>query len=135
MYDVMQFWEAPPDGPPVIRDYASIWQAADKVVYSTTLDEVSTARTRLARTFDPDEVRRLVATEAADVSVGGATLAAHALRAGLVDECHLFATPVAVGGGTPWLPHGVRIDLDLLDTRRFSGGVVYLRYAVRRRTS
>lgn len=134
MYDVMQFWETAhtlPDAPAVVLDYAAVWQDTDKVVYSTTLDAVSTARTRLERTFDPTEVRALVETAPADVSIGGPTLAAHALRAGLVDEVLLFVVPVAVGGGTRFLPDGLRLDLRLVEERTFSEGVVHLRYARR----
>jgi dihydrofolate reductase len=133
MYEVMTFWETADDDDPVMRDYAAIWQAADKVVYSTTLPAVTTARTRLERAFDPDAVRALAADGV--VSIGGPTLAAHALRAGLVDECHLYVVPEVVGGGTPWLPDDVRISLDLLDVRRFASGVVHLSYGVRANTS
>lgn len=128
MYEVMRFWQTVSDNAPVMVDYASVWQAADKVVYSATLAEVSTPRTRLERSFDPDAVSALVANAARDVSVGGATLAATALRAGLVDECHLFLHPVTVGGGTAALPAGVR--LELLDQRRFDSGVVHLHYQI-----
>lgn len=108
--------------------YAAVWQAADKIVYSTTLASVATARTRLERHFDPDAVRNLKASLGHDIGVGGAGLAAHALKAGLVDECHLFLTPVLVGGGTRALPDGVRLALELLDEHRFAGGVVHLHY-------
>jgi dihydrofolate reductase len=133
MYDVMAVWETmSTDGePPAMRDYAEIWRAADKVVYSRTLEAPRTPRTRIERAFDPAAVRALKEGAAADLSVGGAELARQALRAGLVDEVSLFLSPVAVGGGTPALPHGVRVDLDLLGERRFAGGVVYLRYATR----
>jgi dihydrofolate reductase len=132
MYEVMAFWETVDDDEPVMRDYAQVWRGADKVVYSSSLAEVRSARTRLERTFDPDEVRRLVAEAGTDVSIGGPTLAAHALRAGLVDELNVFVTPVVVGGGTSWLPRDVRLDLALVDERRFTGGVVHLRYRPRR---
>ena len=134
MYEVMVFWETAhtlPDLPPVIRDFAQLWQAADKIVYSTTLETVSSARTRIERDFDPETVRRLKATAERDISVGGPTLAAHAIRAGLVDEYQLFVAPVAVGGGTSFLPADIRLDLDLLDERRFGSGFVYLRYRTR----
>jgi dihydrofolate reductase len=133
MYDVMAYWQTEGDGPddsPVSRDYATIWRAADKVVYSRTLTSVSTPRTRLERAFDPAAVDRL--KRGAALSIGGPELAGLALAAGLVDEVHLFLVPVAVGGGKPALPHGLRVDLALLDERRFGSGVVYLRYAVRR---
>ena len=130
MYEVMVYWEtiALADEPPVIQDYAEIWQAADKVVYSKTLKTPSSARTRIERDFDPEAVRQMKSSSERDISVGGPELAAHAIRAGLVDECHLFLTPILVGGGTPALPDNVRVELELLDERRFRGGVVYLRY-------
>jgi dihydrofolate reductase len=133
MYETMVYWETAAmgdDQPAVVREYARIWQAADKVVYSSTLDAVSSARTRLEREFDPDAVRRLKKAAARDVTVGGPGLAAHALAAGLVDECHLFLNPVVVGGGTRALPAGLHLELELLDERRFGNGVVYLRYRV-----
>ena len=130
MYEVMVYWEtvALADQPPVIRDYAEIWQAADKVVYSRTLKTPSSARTRIEPDFDSEAVRQMKSSAERDISVGGPELAAHAIRAGLVDECHLFLTPILVGGGTPSLPDNVRVELELLDERRFRGGVVYLRY-------
>jgi dihydrofolate reductase len=134
MYEVMAYWETAhtvPDQPPEILDYAEIWRAADKVVYSTTLEEASTARTRIEREFDPDAVQRMKAGAERDLSIGGPTLAARAIAAGLVDELHLFVAPVVVGGGTRALPDGVRWDLDLADERRFRNGVVYLRYRTR----
>jgi dihydrofolate reductase len=135
LYDVMRAWASPElagSDSPAMRDFAEIWQAADKVVYSTTLDAVTTERTRLERAFDPATVHDLVVAATSDVSVGGPGLAAHALRAGIVDQVSLFLVPVAVGGGTAALPGGVRVDLDLLEERRLTSGVVYLRYAVRR---
>jgi len=133
MYEVMRYWETAggADESAVERDYASVWQAADKVVFSRTLDAVSTARTRLERTFEPEAVRSWKAAAERDLSVGGPGLAAAALRAGLVDEVLLFAHPVVVGGGTRALPDSVRLRLELLDTRRFDGGVVHARYRVR----
>ena len=133
MYETMVYWETASTGddqPTVMRDYARIWQAADKVVYSSTLDAVSSARTRLEREFDPDAVRRLKKAAERDVTVGGPGLAAHALAAGLVDECHLFLNPLVVGGGTRALPAGLHLELELLDEHRFGNGVVYLRYRV-----
>jgi dihydrofolate reductase len=132
MYEAMLAWETMDDEAPVMRDYTQVWQSADKVVYSSTLTGVRSRRTRLERGFEPGAVRRLVDEAGTDVSIGGATLAATALRAGLVDELHLYVNPVVVGGGTSWLPDGVRLDLALVDEHRFSGGVVHLRYAVRR---
>ena len=130
MYDVMVYWETVDlaDEPPVVEDYAGIWRSADKVVYSTTLDEPASARTRIERVFDADAVRRLKATAEHDLSVGGPGLAARAIAAGLVDEFLLFLVPEIVGGGTPALPDGVRLSLELLDERRFANGTVYLRY-------
>jgi riboflavin biosynthesis pyrimidine reductase len=120
--------EAPQDQRPVMLDYARIRQAADKIVYSSTLEAVSTARTRLERTFDLNTVRSLVASAERDVSIGGPTLARGAIRAGLVDEYNLFLMPVVVGGGVRSLPDEARLTLSLGDERRFASGVVYLRY-------
>ena len=131
MYEVMSYWETAhtlPDRSPVGEDYAAIWRAADKVVYSRTLGTVSSAKTRIERDFDPDEVRRMKATAAWDISIGGPGLAGQALKAGLVEECHVLVNPVVVGGGTPWLPDGLRLELELLDERRFGNGVVHLHY-------
>ena len=133
MYETMAVWQrmdvsAEPD---VMRDYAGIWRDANKVVYSRTLAAASTPRTRIERDFDPEAVRRMKETAGRDLSVGGPGLAAHALRAGIVDEIQLFLVPVVVGGGTRALPDGLRVDLDLLDERRFAGGAVYLRYQSR----
>jgi dihydrofolate reductase len=132
MYEVMSGWERVPDddASAVTRDFAAIWQAAEKVVYSRTLAAAATARTRIERDFDPEEVRRLKAGSPRDLTVGGSDLAGQALAAGLVDECHLFFAPVIVGGGTPSLPRSVRLTLELLAERRFAGGMVYLRYRV-----
>ncbi|MGH2965945.1 MAG: dihydrofolate reductase family protein [Solirubrobacterales bacterium] len=133
MYEVMAYWEKPPalaDQSPYIRDYAEIWQAADKVVFSKTLEAVSSARTRIEREFDPDAVRQMKSSAARDLGVGGPELAAQALEAGLVDELHLFAVPAVVGGGKAWLPDGVRVKLELLDERRFGNGTVHFHYAV-----
>src|SRR5260221_8857658 len=127
MYEVMRYWESAPtsgDEPPVVLDYAELWQAADKIVYSTTLEEVSSARTRLERDFDPEAVRRLKASAERDLSVGGPALAAEALRAGLVDEIHVFLTPIVIRRGNHALPNDVRLNLELLDGRRFAGGPV-----------
>jgi dihydrofolate reductase len=130
MYGVMSAWETlgTREDPPVIRDYARIWKAADKIVYSATLGQAATPRTRVERRFDPEAIRALKATADRTISIGGATLAAQALRAGLVDECALFLNPVAVGGGVPFFPQGLKLELELLDERRFGSGVVYLRY-------
>lgn len=132
LYDVMVAWETIDDEQPVIRDYAEIWRAADKVVYSRSLQTVSSARTRIERSFDPDVIRRMKLEAERDISVGGPELAAQAIRAGLVDEIQLFLSPVVVGGGTRALPNDVRVDLELLEERRFDNGVVYLRYRSKR---
>ena len=130
MYEVLVAWETVDlaDQPPFIRDYAEIWRAADKIVYSKTLQTVSSARTRIERAFDPDAVRQMKASAGSDISVGGPDLAAQAIEAGLVDEYHLFLAPIAVGGGTRALPDDVRVKLELSDERRFGNGVVHLRY-------
>jgi dihydrofolate reductase len=131
MYETMVYWETAhtaPDQSSIEQDYTAIWQGADKVVYSRTLEKVSSARTRIERDFDPDAVRRMKGEAAADISLGGPHLAAEAIKAGLVDELNLFLTPVLVGGGNRALPDGVRLDLELLEERRFAGGVVHLRY-------
>ena len=133
MYDVMRYWEtAPTDAgqPAVLRDYAQIWQAADKIVYSTTLATASSTRTRIEKDFDPQAVRRMKATTSRDMSVGGPDLAAQAIKAGLVDELHLLVVPIVVGGGTRALPGHVRVKLRLLDERRFAGGVIHLHYGI-----
>jgi dihydrofolate reductase len=108
-----------------------IWQAADKIVYSKTLQAVSTRKTQIERNFDPEAIRQLKAAAGHDISIGGPGLAAHAFRAGLIDECHLFLTPIIVGGGKPSLPDNVRLELELLEERRFGNGMVYLRYRTR----
>jgi dihydrofolate reductase len=133
MYETMVYWETVgtgPDARAVSRDYAELWRAADKIVYSRTLEAARSARTRIEREFDPDAIRHLVQGAASDVSVGGAELAGQALAAGLVDECQLLLSPVVVGGGKPALPDGVQARLELLDERRFASGVVHLRYRV-----
>ena len=133
MYEVMLGWEtmALADQPTFARDFAQIWRAADKIVYSTTLPTASTARTRIERTFDPEAVRTLKASAARDLTVAGPELAAQAIRAGLVDECHLFVAPVLVGGGTQVFPDQIHVGLELLDERRFRNGMVHLRYRTR----
>jgi dihydrofolate reductase len=131
MYEVMSVWQTMDTGPDhsgVMRDFATIWKGAEKVVYSSTLSSASTPRTRIEQTFDPAAVRALKAGAERDISIGGPTLAAHALRAGLVDECQFFLSPIAVGGGTPSLPDGLRMPLELVGERRFDSGVVYLHY-------
>lgn len=134
MYETMKVWEADDwlEGEPaVVREYAQIWRAGEKVAYSTSLTQVSTAKTRIERQFDPEAVRQLKESSVADLSIGGAAIAEEAFRHGLVDECVLLLCPVLVGGGKPALPRGVRVDLELLDHRRFDNGVVYVRHAVR----
>ena len=131
MYETMVAWETMADPAPVMRDYAEIWQAAEKVVYSASLEAVTSARTRLERSFEPDAVSALKASSERDLSVGGSALAATAIEAGLVDEVQLLLTPIVVGGGKPALPDGVRLELELLDERRFGNGVVFVRYSTR----
>jgi dihydrofolate reductase len=130
MYEVMTYWETAEasDAPSVEQDFAEIWRAADKVVYSTTLDAVSSARTRIERTFDPEAIRQMKAQAERDIGVGGSALAGQAIKAGLVDEYQLFLTPIVVGGGLHAIPDDVRVELDLRDVRRFTGGTVYLNY-------
>lgn len=133
LYEVMQVWETygtDPDAHAVEREYGEIWRGRDKIVFSTTLSSVDTARTRLERQFDAAEVRRLVDAAEGDVSIGGPELAAHALRAGIVDAVEYYANPVILGSGTPWLPDDVRLGLRLVETRRFGCGVVHLAYEV-----
>jgi dihydrofolate reductase len=134
MYETMVFWEtvsADADQPEAIRDYAEIWRAAQKIVYSRTLETVFSAKTRIERDFSPDALRWVKNASATDITIGGAELAGQAFVAGLVDECHLFLTPIVVGGGKRALPGNVRADLELLDERRFHSGVVHLHYRVR----
>jgi dihydrofolate reductase len=133
LYESMAVWETEPAlaaQSELMGDFARVWQAGNKVVYSKTLNEVSTGKTQLARNFDPDEIRERKTSATGDLTVGGANLAAHAFKARLVDECQLFIHPVFVGSGKPALPRDMRADLELLDTRRFSNGVVYVRYRV-----
>jgi dihydrofolate reductase len=134
LYETMAYWETGGTGDGASepeRDYAHIWRAADKVVYSRTLVAPTTARTRIERSFDPAEIRRRTHQSERDLSIGGAELAGQALAAGLVDECQVFLGPIAVGGGKPVFPLGLRVRLELLDEHRFTGGTVFLRYAVR----
>lgn len=131
LYETMICWETDPAlaaQSAVMRDFADQWQAAEKIVYSTTLQQVSTGKTRIERTFNPEALRQLKATAGHDLTVGGPGLATHAVRAGLVDEYQLFLTPIVAGGGTRFFPNGVRGELDLLEERRFGSGMVYLRY-------
>lgn len=133
LYDVMKFWEDADERigqPSVFFDFASLWQAADKIVYSRTLTAAPTKRTRVERDFRPDDILQLKRDAERDISIGGADLAAQAFAAGLVDECRLFLSPVIVGGGTPGLPRNLLVGLDLEEERRFQNGVVYLRYRV-----
>jgi dihydrofolate reductase len=133
MYETMAVWETQPAlaaQSELMAEFANVWQAADKIVYSTTLDVVSTANSRLEHRFDPDSVRNLKTSAACDLTIGGPTLAAQAFNAGLVDECHLFVYPVLVGEGKPAFPRDARIQLELLEERRFANGVVNLGYRV-----
>jgi dihydrofolate reductase len=129
MYETMVYWESDGDRRPVSQDYAEIWRAAEKIVYSRTLQTVSSERTRIERELDASAIKRLKETSRSDISIGGADLAGQAIAEGLVDECHLFLGPVLVGGGKRALPAGIRAGLQLLDERRFRNGVVYLRYS------
>jgi dihydrofolate reductase len=134
IYEVMVVWETDhtlADQSPVMRDFAEIWQAADKIVYSKTLETVSTARTRIERDLDPEAVRQIQARAGPDIMVGGPDLAAQAIKAGLVDEWHLFVAPIMVGGGKHSLPDNVLLQLELLDERRFGNGMVHLHYRTR----
>lgn len=133
LYELMVYWETAhlePDQPRYVLDFARRWQATDKIVYSTTLNEVASERTRIERTFDADAVRKLKAESDLDLAVEGPTLAAHAIRAGLVDEYQLYVSPVIVGGGKRFFPDGVSARLDLLDEQRLGSGLLFLRYAV-----
>ncbi|WP_329475252.1 dihydrofolate reductase family protein [Kribbella sp. NBC_01484] len=130
MYDTMVYWETATDHSGASREYAEIWRAAEKVVYSRTLHAVTSARTRIWRTFEPDAIQRLKESSAADLSIGGADLAGQALNGGLVDECHLFIAPIMVGGGKQALPNDLRLRLELLDERRFTSGFVHLHYRI-----
>ena len=130
MYEMMTYWETAEasDASPVEQEFAEIWRAADKVVYSTTLDAVSSARTRIERAFDPETIRQMKAQAERDIGVGGSDLAGQAIKAGLVDEYQLFLTPIVVGGGKQAIPDDVRVELELREVRRFTGGTVYLNY-------
>jgi dihydrofolate reductase len=128
MYETMVYWETDDDQAAVARDYAEIWRAAEKVVYSRTLQTVSSEKTRIEREFDAAAIKRLKESSRCDIAIGGAELAGQAIVEGLVDECHLFLGPVLVGGGKRALPRGVHAELELLDERRFRNGVVYLHY-------
>jgi dihydrofolate reductase len=133
-YEVMAGWETAhtlADQPPVMQDFAQIWQGVDKIVYSKTLETVSTARTRIERDFEPEVVRQMKAAAGRDITVAGPELAAQAIKAGLVDDYHLFVTPIIVGGGKQFLPNNVRLELELLDEHRFGNDVVHLRYRTR----
>jgi dihydrofolate reductase len=132
LYEVMAAWETVNDESPSMQDFAELWRAADKIVYSKTLQTVSSSRTRIERDFDPDAVRQLKATAGRDMTVGGPNLAAQAIKAGLVDEWHLFVAPVVVGGGKRALPDDVHLNLELADERRFDGGMVFLHYRTKR---
>jgi dihydrofolate reductase len=128
MYEVMVAWETLADHRPVMRDFAEIWRAADKIVYSKTLETVSSARTRIEREFDPAAVQQMKTATGRDITVGGPDLAAQAIEAGLVDECQLFVAPIVVGGGKQSFPNDVRLQLELLDERRFVNGMVHVHY-------
>ena len=131
MYEIMTVWETDPNlaaDSPLTQDFAQVWQAAEKIVYSKTLTAASTRKTRIERNFDPEAIRQLKKTAQHDIAIGGPDLAAHAFRSGLIDECHLFLAPIVVGGGKPALLDDVRLELELLEERRFDNGMVFLRY-------
>lgn len=133
MYETMLYWETAhtlPDQPQVTLDFARRWQEAEKIVYSRTLAEPRSARTRLERLLEPDAVRQLKANAEQDIAVAGPELAAQALQAGLVDEIQMTIFPVVVGSGKRFFSDGVRLDLELLEARRFGNGVIVLRYTV-----
>lgn len=134
LYETMVYWETAqiPDDEPHERDFIELWRAADKIVFSTSLESVASVRTRLERTFDPSAIHALKASQERDITVGGPNLAAQALKAGLVDECQLYVTPIVLGGGKRALPDGVRLDLELVGERRFRSGVVFLHYRTSR---
>ena len=137
MYEALMVWETDPNlaaESPLLRDFAEIWQAADKIVYSRTLEAVSTRKTHIERDFNPTAIRQLKETVEHEILIGGPELAAHAFRSGLIDECHLFLMPIIVGGGKPALPDHVRLELELVEERRFGSGVVFLRYRIRQRS-
>jgi dihydrofolate reductase len=134
MYEVMRYWDTAdeaPEQPEVEREYTALWKAADKIVYSSTLDQVTTPRTRLERQFDPEALQRMKAVSERDLTISGPNLAAHAIRAGLVDEFRMFLSPVFVGGGTRFLPDGVHVRLERIEERPFDNGFVFLRYRIR----
>ena len=134
MYESMMVWETDPHlaaQSPLRRDFADVWQTANKIVYSKTLKTIPTRKTQLEQTFDPEAIRQLKAAGEHDILIGGPELASHAFRARLIDECHLFLIPILVGGGKPALPDNVRLELELLAERRFGNGTVYLRYRIR----
>jgi len=134
MYETMMVWETDPNlaaESPLMRDFAEVWQAANKIVYSRTLETISTRKTQLEQSFDPEAIRQLKAASEHDILIGGPELTAHAFRAGLIDECGLFIIPILVGGGKSALPDNVRLDLELLAERRFRNGTVFLRYRTR----
>jgi dihydrofolate reductase len=134
MYETMMVWETDPNlaaESPLMRDFAEIWQAANKIVYSRTLETISTRKTQLEQRFDPEAIRQLKAAGGHDMLIGGPELAAHAFRAGLIDECHLFLIPILLGGGKSALPDNMRLELELLAERRFRNGTVFLRYRTR----
>jgi dihydrofolate reductase len=132
MYDMMKVWQSPPaDWPQPMQEFARVWQDSDKIVYSRTLSQPETPRTRIERQFDPEAVRQLKASSERDIVIGGAEIAAHAIAAGLVDEYQAVVWPAIVGGGKPWLPSNVRVNLELIEERQLSNGAVYLRYGTR----
>lgn len=138
MYETMMVWETDPKfaaESSLMRDFAEVWQAANKIVFSTTLENLPTRKTQLMRSFDPEAIRQLKANSKHDILIEGPEIASHAFRAGLIDECHLFILPVVVGGGKPALPDNLRMNLELLEEHRFGNGAVYLRYRIKPESS
>jgi len=136
LYETMVYWAGPVDGyPPEHRDFATVWQKHEKIVFSRTLTTATTHNTRLERDFDPEAIRKLKQESEQDIAIGGAELAGLALEANLVDDCHLFVHPMIVGGGKPAFPPTLRRNLELLETRPFDTGVIHVRYRIRGSTS
>jgi len=134
LHETMSYWDAPVEGYPLEhRDFARVWQKAEKIVFSRTLTGATTRKTRVERDFDVEAIRTLKRELQHDINIGGAELAGRALEANLVDECHLFLNPVIVGGGKPAFRAASRRNLELLETRRFSTGVIHVHYRVRER--
>ena len=138
MYETMMVWETDPKfaaESSLKRDFAEVWQAANKIVFSTTLENLPTRKTQLMRSFEPETIRQLKANSEHDILIEGPEIASHAFRAGLIDECHLFILPVVVGGGKSAIPNNLRLNLELLEEQHFGNGTVYLRYRIKPESS